>query len=144
MLYCYFIFESGKQGRNAAEDVKLQVFHLFQGTWQMQLTLSFDHDHTPCAFLHTDQLFLLMKACHGEDSGDLYLYAHISPLLYFYCKQAMNAKKDVSKYSCTAGSELIFMFRIEKKIFNFFVYEFGAIKIHHLAASLSIQHTCLS
>lgn len=86
MLYCDFIFERGKQGRSAAEDVKLQAFHLFQGTWQMQCTLSFDHDHTSCAFLHIDQLFYLMKACQGKHSAGLCLYAHIFSPLYFYCK----------------------------------------------------------
>lgn len=57
----------------------------------------------PCAFQHIDQLFDLMKTCHVEHPGDLYLYSHIFPALYFfYCKQALNAKEKVSKYSCAA------------------------------------------
>lgn len=93
MPYCYFIFESGKQGQKAAEDVKSHVFHLFQETWQMQLTLAFDHDHTPYAFLHIDQLIHLMKACHREYSRELYLLCTHFSLLRFYSKQALNAKK---------------------------------------------------
>lgn len=47
MLYCYFIFETSKQGQDVVEDTKLQVFHLFQETQLILKTLLSDHDHTP-------------------------------------------------------------------------------------------------
>lgn len=119
MPYCYFIFESGKQGQKAAEDVKSHVFHLFQGTWQTQLTLAFDHDHTPYAFLHIDQLILLMKACHREYPRELYLYVHISHCYVFTANRLRMQKREVSKYSCTVGSGLITTPQIQRANLQF-------------------------
>lgn len=63
MLYCYFIFETSKQGQDIAEDTKLQVFSPFEEAWLILLTLLFYFDPPPPrSFLYIDRLLPLSAA----------------------------------------------------------------------------------